>query len=340
MIKLKDVARLATVSEATASLVMNNRPGVKTETRDRVLDAALSLGYTPNFIARGLAMQKTHSIGLVVTDIENPFFGTFTRYVDEFVLNHGCNLILSVSNDDPELEQRVIYDFIGKRVDGVIIVPTVSEVRDASIFQQLANHKIPFVFSTTYYEGIDCECIMTDLEEGSYRLTKYLIELGHREILFFITSNREVIASKLRIKGHKRALNEAGIELREESFIECRKPDFNCGYSAAQAAVEKKKPDAIITVNDIMALGAKRGVIDLGLRIPEDISVAGYDDVIFSSISEIPLTTIRQDIQEISRETVNILFEKIEGKKPHNRLIKLTPELIVRKSTGVCSRTS
>ena len=340
MIKLKDVASLASVSEATASLVMNNRPGVKSETRERVLEAAMSLGYTPNFIARGLAMQKTHTIGLVVTDIENPFFGTLTRYVDEYVLNRGCNLILSVSNDDPGLEERIISDFIGKRVDGVIIVPTVSTVRNLLVFEQLISHKIPFVFSTTYYEEIECEHIISDLEEGAYRLTRYLIELGHRVILFFFASNREAIPSKLRIKGYEKALTEAGLKIQADWLIECRKPDFGCGYSMAQAVVQNKKPDAIITMNDIMALGAKRGVIDLGFKIPEDISIAGYDDVIFSSISEIPLTTVRQDIQEISRETVDVLFEKIAGNKPHDRFIKLTPELIVRKSTGVCSRKS
>jgi LacI family transcriptional regulator len=335
MIKLKDVAILAGVSEATASLVMNNRPGVNKQTRERVIEASIQLGYTPNFIARGLAMQKSHTIGLVVTDAENPFFGSLTRYIDEFVLSQECNLILSVSNDNLDLEERIINDFIGKRVDGVILVPTVSQRHDLSSFEQLEKHHIPFVFCTAFYPGVDCECVMTDLEEGSYQLTNYLIEIGHRDIVFLVTSDRKVVASKQRIEGYKKALLENRVDFSEENIISCGHPDFNCGYELTKKLISEKKPDAIIAINDILALGVKRAVKEKGYAVPDEISIAGYDDVIFSSISEIPLTTVKQDIQEISRVTVDILFKKIKNIQPKEKLIKIRPELVVRKSTGI-----
>ncbi len=338
MIKLKDVALLAKVSEATASLVMNKRPGVNERTRERVLKAAKELGYTPNSIARGLAMRKTNTIGLVVTDIENPFFGTCTRCIDENTRNENYNLILSVSNDDLYLEEQIIYNFIGKRVDGIIIIPTHMLRSDLSYFEQLEKHNIPYVFSTTFYPGIKSDCVMTDLEEGSYQLTKYLIELGHRKIFFLVSNNRNVAISKLRIDGYMRAFKEADFPVNEKWIVSCRRNDFYSGYYSSLKAVRQEKPDAIMAINDIMALGAKRAIIELGYKIPDDISVAGYDDVIFSTIPEIPLTTVRQDIPQICRKTVNILIDKMNDKNTTNKIHKIRPELVLRKSTGICRR--
>ncbi len=335
MVKLKDVAHYVDVSEATVSLVMNNKTGVNKKTRERVLHAAKELGYYPNNIARGLAMKKTNTIGLVITDIENPFFGSITRLIDENALAEGYNLILSVSNDDLSLEDKIVYDFIGKRVDGVIIVPTLTPRSDLSYFEQLRVHDIPYVFATTYYPGIQGSCVMTDLEDGSFQLTKYLIELGHRKILFLVSSNSDIAVSKLRIDGFRRAFKEAGSEVNKNLIKNCTHPDFNCGYETTIKMVRRRKPDAIMAINDIMALGAKKAVKELGYRIPEDISVAGYDDVIFSSISEIPLTTVKQDIAKICRDTVELLMKKIRGDKIQGTTHKIKAELVIRKSTGI-----
>lgn len=339
MVKLIDVAKKANVSEATASLVMNNRPGVNTETRKKVLEVAMQLGYLPNFIARGLAMQKTHTIGLVVTDVENPFFGSLTNYIDESVLANGYNLILSVSNDDLELEDKIIYSFIGKRVDGVIVVPTVMYRDKFDSFDQLEKHNIPFVFSTSFYPEVDCGYVMSDLEQGTYMLTNYLVDLGHHDILFLVTSDRNVVPAEHRINGYKRALQEHDIDFDEKKIVPCSKPDFYCGYQTVEAIVRNHVPDAIITINDIMALGAKRAVKSLGFRVPEDISVAGYDNVIFSSISETPLTSVHQDTGEISKKTVELLLRKIEGREIEEKYQKIKTELVIRKSTDKCSKS-
>jgi LacI family transcriptional regulator len=339
MIKLKDVARRAGVSEATASLVMNERPGVNAQTRQRVLRAARSLGYTPNNIARGLAMRKSHTIGLVVTDVENPYFGSLTRYIDEAARNEGYNLILSVSNDDLALEDTIITNFIGKRVDGVVVVPSLARRTDYSCYQKLVEHRIPYVFSTTFYPGVKADCVMTDLEEGSYELTKYLIGLGHRCIVFLVSAWVEAAVSSLRIRGYARAFLDSGIRYEEDCIIACGHPDFTNGYSTTLDFLESREPDAIIAINDITALGAKRAVKEKGYRIPEDISVAGYDDVIFSSIPEIPLTTVRQNISGIAAETVKMLMGRMRGEGGRERIVKkLRPELVIRNSTGECRR--
>jgi LacI family transcriptional regulator len=338
MIKLKDVAKKAKVSEATASLVLNRRKGVNSATRERVLVAAQALGYTPNSIARGLAMRRTRSIGLVVTDIENPFFGSVTRFVDEFTLARDCTLVLSVSNNDLELEEKIISYFIGKRVEGVIIVPTISRRTGFSYFQDLDRHKIPYIFLTTYYPGVDADCVMADLKKGSLQLARYLIGLGHRDILFLASNDRTVPVSSLRIDGVQSAFSEAGLSADSIRVVECDKANFSCGYAVTQTELGRGKPDAIIGVNDIVALGAERAVRDMGYSIPGDISVCGYDDVIFSRISEVPLTTVKQDVKQICRKAVDVLFDRIGGAHTVKRIHKIAPELVIRQSTGPCRK--
>ena len=338
MIKLKDVAKKAKVSEATASLVLNRRKGVNAATRERVLLAAKALGYTPNSIARGLAMRRTRSIGLVVTDVENPFFGSVTRFVDEYVLARGCTLVLSVSKDDLALEEKIISYFIGKRVEGVIIVPAITRRTNFSYFEDLDRHKIPYVFVTTYYPGIEGDCVMTDLKKGSYQLARYLIDLGHRDVLFLASHDRTVPVSSLRIEGVQKAFAQAGLPADDVRVVECDRANFSCGYAVTKAALERRKPDAIIGVNDIVALGAERAVREMGYAIPGDVSVCGYDDLIFSRISEIPLTTVKQDVQHLCRKAVDVLFERIQGANTGTRILKIPPELVIRQSTGPCRR--
>jgi LacI family transcriptional regulator len=340
MIKLKDVARKAAVSEATASLVLNRKKGVSALTRERVLSAAQALGYTPNSIARGLATRRTHSIGLVVTDIENPFFGSLTRFVDEFTLSRGCTLVLSVSNDDPVLEEKIISFFIGKRVEGVIIVPTITRRETFRPLDELRRHKIPYVFSTVYYPGAEGDCVMTDLRRGSYLLGRYLLGLGHREILFLASNDRSSPVSALRIQGLEKAIREAGSSGARLGITECPKPNFSCGYATARDALRKGTPDAVIAINDIMALGAERAARDAGLRIPQDISVCGYDDVVFARVAEVPLTTVRQDTKRIAARSVDVLFSRITGSAAAPRLHRVSPELVIRESSGPCRRAA
>ena len=307
-------------------------------TRQRVLAVAEEMGYSPNRIARSLAMRKTHTIGLVVTDIENPFFGSVTRFVDEYVRQTGYSLILSVSNDDPELENSILSTFISNRVEGVIIVPTLAFRRDFQPFKALQSHRIPVVFATAYYPGYAADCVMTDLEEGSYRLTRYLIQMGHRNIVLLATEDLKMGQSALRIAGYQKAFNEIGVRLGPEAVVRCKHPDFYNGYSKTREILRKGLPDAITAINDVLALGSRKALQEEGLEIPTDISVAGYDDVIFSSLSQSPLTTVRQAIPRICRESVNLLMDRIHGDRSPLRTVKIEPELIVRGSTGACRK--
>jgi LacI family transcriptional regulator len=338
MVKLTDVAEKAGVSSATASLVFNNRPGVNNETKERVLIAAAELDYMPNNMARSLAMKRSKTIGLVITDIENPFFGSLTRYIDEYAGKLGYTLILAVSNDEPKEEDRIIGNFIGDRVAGIIVVPCQVRRTEFKIYETLTKRDIPFIFSTTFYPGLPGDYVMTDLETGSYSLTKYLLDLGHREIAFLASMDREAPICNFRLNGYAKAFSDYNLEIDPTLIVSCDKPDFNSGYLTTKRLLTARKPSSLIAINDILSLGAKKAIREQGMAIPQDISVAGYDDLIYSSITDIPLTTVRQNIEEIARLSVKLLTERIEGTTSENEPILIRPELLVRESTGSSSK--
>lgn len=337
MVKLKDVARRAGVSEATASLVLNNRPGVSEESRKRVLRAAEELGYTPNAIARNLATRRSRTIGLVVTDINNPFFGALTRFVDQFVKAQGYGLILSLSNDDVEKEDAIIEDFIGKMVEGVLVVPTVHHLRrDFDIYERLQAHGIPFLFLSSYYPGLTAECIMGDLAQGSYLLTCHLLESGRRDVRFLAVEDLEVVPVAERLRGVRRAVHEAGASFDTAMVIRAAEATYQAGYEAVRKTLLQGAPEGIMAMNDIMALGASRAVMEAGLAIPGDVAVAGYDDLLYAQLSQVPLTTVRQDIESMCNRAVERLFYRIETGEAESpepaTLVETT--LLVRESTG------
>jgi len=334
IVTLKDVARQAGVSPATASLVLNGKPGIKASTRIKVQEAAKTLGYTPNGMAQRLVTSKSHTIGLIVTDIENPFFASLTRYIDQSIRSYEYGLILSISNDDIETEDRILQDFMRKRVEGVVVVPSFAKRSDFRIYETLEKRGIPFIFATSYYLDFGRRCVMTNLAKGSYLLVKYLLDLGHRSIVFLLSSDLSVALSSFRLQGYRQAFQEKGVPVDESLIVPCVRPDYHCAYQTANSVLKSRKVDAMITINDYMALGAKRAAEELGYRIPEDVSIAGYDDVTFASLSEIPLTTVRQPIGTIGMDSVDQLFASMEGKHAGPEILFVEPELIVRQSTG------
>ena len=292
-IKLKDIAREAGVSEATASLALNGSKLVKEATGKRIREIAKELGYSPNAIAQGLAKKRSGTVGLVVPDIESAYYSKLVRCIDEAVRERGYSLVLEISNDKAETEKRIIKNFISQRVEGVIIAPVNQPNNNPGYFNILEKNEIPYVFTTARYMEVEAPYVMVDLEEGMYRLVKYLLDLGHRRIVFFAGSNA-VLTTVYRINGYKRAFEERGLTAEPDCFIECKHLDYAFAYEIAEKLVKSIKDyDAVVTMNDMMALGVVNALRKSGFRIPEDISAAGYDDTIFSGISPVPITTVR-----------------------------------------------
>ncbi|MGI6480379.1 MAG: LacI family DNA-binding transcriptional regulator [Sphaerochaetaceae bacterium] len=333
---LKDVAKRANCSIATVSLAINNRPGVSPKTRERILGIAKEMGYAPNSIARSLALNKTSTLGLLITDIENPFFGNLVHHISIAARKKDYSLIISTSDDEFSKENEALGVFLNRKVDGVIVVPTQRIPTDYSMFHILKTNNVPLLFSVSYYPEIETDRVLTDYTKGSYQLTRYLLNLGHKEILFLTGADINAPINKDRVEGYKNAYDEAHIPFNMANIITCNQPTFFEGYRAVTNLLKQKAlPDAIIGINDVLALGAKKAAEELKLSVPQDISIAGYDDVIYASLLEKPLTTVKQDIKEIADKSVDFLIQRIKHPQKPFEQILIQPELIVRDTTGV-----
>ncbi|WNR45239.1 LacI family DNA-binding transcriptional regulator [Paenibacillus roseipurpureus] len=331
---MADLAKHLGISEATVSLALNDKAGVSPRTKKKVQDAAKSLGYTPNFFARGLATQKSSTIGLIVPEVENPFYSKLTQSIEELVRASGRHLILGFSDFSLETEQEVMERFANMNVDGIMVSPvyirdTTSAYRDA-----VRTSKVPIIYVGAYYYDFPSSFVMTNLMDGSFSLTEHLLSNGYRNIVF-LCGQEGVVISKEREIGFRSAYAQRGLSLETARIIRCDKLRFEEAFEVTKKLLlEETKPDAIITVNDIMALGAMRAVRESGLQLPKDVAVAGYDDVIFSSIAEVPLTTVRQPVQEMAQLSVDSLLQLISEDEARSPIqLKISPQLVLRQST-------
>lgn len=334
-VKISDIAKALNISKSTVSLALNDKDIINDNTKQLVKDTAKKMGYTPNAMARGLAKNKSNNIGLILPDIANPYYGNLAKYISEYTENqYNYNTIFTTSNDNLETEKKIIENFISERVAGVIIAPVTNKCKDHSYIKKLERYDIRYSFVTAYYPDFKTAYIMSDLEEGSKQLVSYLLDLGHRNIYFLATSP-EVVPTFTRIRGYEKAFEERDILVDNTMFIDCKVANFEQAYTATQQLILSKVDiDAIITMNDIMALGALRACVEHKVNIPGDLSVAGYDNVIFSTVSTIPITTVNQDLKRISRGSVDMLFDMIKGEQDYERTILVKPELIIRDSTA------
>ncbi|MCL2833102.1 MAG: LacI family transcriptional regulator [Treponema sp.] len=332
-ITIKDVARDAGVSVGTASMVLNKKGKVKDSTREKVMAAVSKLNFHPNKYARFLVNRQTKTIGLIITDIANPFFGTIIDYVQEELALNDYDLMLGITKGNIEKEQQFINKFLEMQVDGVLLVPSHKQAPNTPHLENLKSRNIPFCFITAYYTNVNAPCVMTDLSEGSYMLAKHLLNTGHRKIIY-IVANRNIPVSNLRVEGFLRAYKESGFSYTSDSIV-ISEPSFGGGYDAAAKYKKGNLPDAIMTMNDIMAMGVLQYLKKEKIKVPGDVSVAGYDDLIYSSILETPLTTVMQPMEPMCRKAVELLLKKIESPDQVNERILLQPELIIRGSTAV-----
>lgn len=333
--RLKEIAEIAGVSKATASLALNDSPLVASETKEKVRQIARELGYSPNALARSLVRRKSGTIGLIVPDIESAFYGRLVGCVDGELRRVGYGLILAISNDSPQIEQRCVETLISDRVEGAILVPINRINTHPEYIARLAENNVPCVYVTARYPEDDIPCAMTDLGEGTRMLVGHLLDGGRRSIVF-LAGEKNAYTTKSRIDGYIAACRERGLAADPVNFVECEKLDYAHACKATAALLRAgRKADAVIAINDVMAVGVLNTLRAAGIRVPEDIAVAGYDDMIYSSISPVPITTVRQNMALMSRRAVELLRGRIAGgPPPQGEIVLIRPELIVRQSTG------
>lgn len=332
---IKDVAKLAEVSVATASMALNNREGVNKLTREKVLKAACELNYMPNYSARSLVTQDSSCIGLMIPEIQNPFYSAIVDIMTRIAEERGFNLLLGITNNSSRQEAEYTRMFVARRVRGVIMIPTLSRNQDTRHLNILRAADIPIVFCTERYRDCDEALVMCDFEAGEYAVTKYLIDRGLRDF-WFVSVNMDAHFTRLRYRGYARALQEAGIAVKSKRELLVEGPHYHYAYEATDRILEDL-PEAVICINDIMTMAIIKRMAEKGLRVPKDVSVAGFDDIMFSELLSPPLTTVRQPLQEICEKTMRIMESKMTSadhtQVERNQTHLIQPELIVRGTT-------
>ena len=328
-VTIADIAKEVGVSKATVSLALSGSPVVKDETREKVSAAAAALGYVPNFSARRLVSGKSGMLGVVVPDIENVYYATFVKELTDRVSEAGWSLSIFISSNDPDRETRAVRDMIASRVEGIIYVPVNTPGGNDAV-PLILNSGIPAVCATTLTDELSC--VLCDLGEGMRLLTGQL--LGTRpESIVYLDGLPGVYALDVRRKAFADTVGEyrkKGAKIKV-SFISVPSVDYSSAFRAV--AELDKLPDAIVSVNDFMALGVVNHLTSRGISVPDRVQVTGFDDCVFAVSSPVPLTTVRQDIGALAEKTVGLLKKEMEGGTSGREVILIPTSVITRRST-------
>ncbi|MFB3905182.1 MAG: LacI family DNA-binding transcriptional regulator [Acidobacteriota bacterium] len=328
-VSIKDVARVARVSHPTVSRALRYSPLVNPETAERIRQIADNMGYRANAVARGLVTRKTWTIGAVVTTIADPFIGEVVSGVEELANDKGYSVILGNCKADPDRELRVVRLFHERRVDGILVLSS----RIGALYMPLLSElKVPIVLINSHHPDQFAHSVMIDNLGGSVAAVQHLIRLGHRRIAY-LGDQFGLQSDTERFAGYRLALTLADYPFEPALVVHADGKAEGSGPAMNRLLALQDPPTAVFCYNDLTALGALRAVRVHGLRVPQDISIVGFDDLTIASYTEPPLTTVRQPKQEMGRMAVEILCKLLEGAQEQTQ-IKVPGELIVRESSA------
>ena len=327
MTRIKDVAEAAGVSTATVSRVLSNKPHVRPELREKVMAAVESLGYRPNLVARTLRSQRSNAIGLIVSDIRNPYFTSVSRAVEDIAYEQGYQVVFCNSDEDPEKEASYLRLMRDQNIAGVIFSPTrqVSSNLDAVSF----DSPMVVVDRTIAATGMEVDVVRIDNEDAGYRLTQHLIDNGYRKIVGLFgeasTTGRE------RCAGYEKALQENDLSVRAQ-FVP---PRIEAGYIAGiEVLSSDDMPDAILTTNSLLLAGALKAIQELELKIPDQVGLVGFDRTTWSTLVQPSITLIEQPTTEIGRSAAELLLQRIENPQRPAREVILQGKLLIGGSSA------
>lgn len=325
---IADVAELAGVSYQTVSRVINEKPDVSPETRQRVLEIIEETGYRPSGLARGLATAHTATIGLVVPDIANPFFSDLAREIEQSAYKKGYSVFFCNTNEDPTREIDVLNTLEEKHVDGVIICGLRQE--NARMKKVLA--RLPaVVLVNRQLNGTDYPTVMIDNTEGAKQAVRHLVHLGRRSI-GLLAGPKTSYSGACREMGYRQAMAEANLSVKDGWRQYCR-PTVEDGVITAQTLLAlHPELSALFCYNDLLAVGALQACSRHGLKVPTDVAIVGFDDIQLAALVTPALTTCRIPRVEVGRQAVELLLRKIQGEELNPRTVIISSELIIRES--------
>ncbi|GAA2615153.1 LacI family DNA-binding transcriptional regulator [Streptomyces axinellae] len=333
MAGIKDVAAHAGVSVATVSRVLNGHSGVRDETRTRVLEAVAELRYRPNTLARSLRTDQTRTLGLVISDVLNPFFTELARAVEDAARSRGYSVIIGNADEQLTLQDHHVRTLLDRRIDGLLVSPADGQ---SLALREAAVSGIPMVFVDRWIEGLDVPLVRADGRSAVRSLVAHLYALGHRR-LAIITGPVASTTSNERVHAFRSALREHGLPL-PAAYI--GQGDFQTASGRRVAGdffALPEPPDAVFATDNLMALGVMEQLRMLGLRVPDDVSLAAFDDIPWFLHTDPPITAIAQPTQELGHRAVAALTDLVEGRSAGS--VTLSAHLIARRSCGEDERT-
>lgn len=327
---IKDIAKKAGVSGATVSRVINNMPNVKPETREKVLKSIKELHYYPNSLARGMRSKKTNSIGLILADITNPFYAETAKTIIELAGRYNYSIILCNTNNDLDEQKKYIDVLLQRKVDGFIFASV--HCKDPSL-NPVVDSKVPYIlYNRRMVHNDNINYVVLDNELGAYIAVEHLYNLGHRRIAL-IRGPNIFSTGRERYSGYVKALKAFGLAYDENIVVQGRYNEKQSYDAAVKLISADNPPTAIFASNDLMALSALEAIISSGLKVPDDISVVGFDDIEIASHSAIQLTTVSQNrnmMAEIAIDSLRKIINKEGLQLPVQVVLK--PMLTVRKT--------
>lgn len=330
MVTIKDIAQIAGVSPSTVSRALNDSPLIREETKARIREIAAALGYERNELARGLVKGASKALGLVVPDITNPFFAEIARGVSDVAHAQGYGVLLCTTEEDLTREAEYLRFLRRKRVDGLVL--STATIDDPNL-PELLYSSIPFVLVSRLSQGLGVPYVVGDDKAGARLAVEHLIQLGHERIAF-IGGPANVQSSRDRMEAYQEVLKEHGLTIYTNWAVFANFTQA-AGRKAAQKLLRGRiRPTAIFAANDVIALGVIEAAEDLGLSIPQDLSLVGYDDISYASLPRIQLTTVAQPTYEMGRIAAEYLLAVCEGKEQEKLQRVLPPRLVVRKTTA------
>lgn len=325
---MNDIAKEAGVSACTVSRALNRRDGSKVseEKKAHILEIAKRLEYRPSIMARGLALNRTNLIGVVLSDIDSSLMPEIMQSIQDEANAQGYGVLFYTNHGNPDVEARHLNLIYEKRLDGLLWVPGSPQC--ITIAEKISR-ELPVLQMLTTLEEQEFPYIVVDHEKGAYMATKHLIEIGRRRLVHL--SNGVILAGKRRIRGFQRALEEYGLSSHDELIAESGF-SWQDGYREMKRLLgEGFRPHGVFACSDMNAWGAMTALLEAGLRVPDDTAVVGFDGLKTTSLFEVPLTTVAQPTVRLGKLAMQKLHQRIQGKRV--RSIMLEPSLVVRAST-------
>ena len=330
MSTIKDVAKKAGVARSTVSYVLTNNKRLTEETRRRVIRAMEELSYVPNGVARSMKSKNTYLIGLLLSDVAHYPSFAIAKGVDDVAFKANYSVIFCHTHNEPERESQYIRLLEERQVQGIIVA---SRRTEELTHTYLKSRRMPIVYANRYEPGESISCVLVDNEAGGYAATKHLLDLGHRRIAF-ISGPPGRSSSRDRRRGYERALSEAKIPVAPD-LIRTGEYSVESGCNAMKQLLSlEARPTAVFAANDDMAIGAVNCIVESSWRVPEDISVVGYDNSIQSGFVHPALTTVDFPLSHVGAVAAKVLLDEISSGSTTPQSIRIKCDLIVRGSSG------